>query len=203
MNQISAPTSGFSNPVLSSQIVFRLVLEAMSRPGVISRLPDLGLEVPDGMSPAAAAILLTLADHETSVWLAPDFDRSCHDWLRFYCGTPIARGPAHAVFGLMNGKGASPALNEFALGEDCYPEKSSTVIVQCGALTGGVPFILSGPGLESTQTIAPSGLRPGFQSELKKNHELFPRGVDIVLATGSDLICLPRSASVLSPKGDA
>ncbi len=46
-----------------------------------------------------------------------------------------------------------------------------------------------GPG----QVIAPVGLPPHFERMWAENGALYPRGVDLVLAAGGQILCLPRT----------
>ena len=59
----AAPAAG------RAQATFRAVLEALSRPGRVCRLPAGAAGAPG--NPWAAALLLTLLDHETALWVAP------------------------------------------------------------------------------------------------------------------------------------
>nr|QQZ51107.1 phosphonate C-P lyase system protein PhnH [Phenylobacterium glaciei] len=77
----------FPDPTRGSQAVFRKVMEAMARPGVIH---DLGFapDAPQGLDRAAGAIALTLFDFETKIWLDPPCGAG---WPRAGCGSTAAR----------------------------------------------------------------------------------------------------------------
>ena len=62
--------AGFADPVHDAQRSFRAVLDAMSRPGRIAQIT--GVTAPGPLGAAAGAVLLTLVDHETRLWLDPD-----------------------------------------------------------------------------------------------------------------------------------
>ena len=49
---------GFSDPIFQSQAIFRLILQALSTPGVLLRVDTSSFEAPQGLSSAAAATLL-------------------------------------------------------------------------------------------------------------------------------------------------
>jgi alpha-D-ribose 1-methylphosphonate 5-triphosphate synthase subunit PhnH len=87
-------------------------------------------------------------------------------------------------------------LDQFALGDVRYPERSTTVIFTCDDLTSGAPIALTGPGVEARLTIRPSGLPGDFLAMAQANHEMFPRGVDILLVAGSQMVGLPRSTKL-------
>ncbi len=189
-------TAGFSDPVHQSQAAFRGLLSALSEPGTIRTLSE-AVAPPQGLCTAAATALLTLADYETPIWLPERLrDGEAGAWLRFHCGATLVSEPAEAVFAVLAAEAGEPALASFAAGTDLFPDRSATVIVQCSALEGGEPVRLSGPGIATERGIAPAGLRPGFWREFATNAELYPLGIDIVLACGDAVIGLPRSTQV-------
>ena len=65
-------SGGFSNPAQDSARAFRACLEAMARPGHIQQIA--GAVPPAPLSPAAGAILLTLADATTPTFIAQSHD---------------------------------------------------------------------------------------------------------------------------------
>lgn len=189
-------SAGFSDPVLQSQAAFRAVLAALSEPGTLHQV-ETGIVPPAGLCQATATLLLTLADYETPVWLPPALrEGAAGAWLRFHCGVPLVEEPAEAAFAVIEGSASAPALPSFNPGTDQFPDRSTTVIVQVSALSGGTALTLSGPGIAEHRTIAPEGLRPGFADELRANGALYPLGVDVLLAQGAGLIGVPRSTRI-------
>ncbi len=184
-------TPGFADPVLDSQAVFRAVLDALSRPGTVHsvRAPA---EPPFPLQRATAAVLLTLADAETPLWLCPAA-AAAHDWITFHCGVPRA-----AMAGAALGLALAPmALDGFHAGVDDQPELGATVILQIEALGQGRALALSGPGLAAPATLQINGLPDGFVADWARNAALFPRGVDVVLCAGDRLAALPRSVHIV------
>lgn len=53
---------------------------------------------------------------------------------------------------------------------------------------------LEGPGIATWQTLCVQGLAAGFGAQWDANHQRFPRGVDLFLATPTHLTGLPRTA---------
>uniref|UniRef100_UPI001954D889 phosphonate C-P lyase system protein PhnH n=1 Tax=Klebsiella pneumoniae TaxID=573 RepID=UPI001954D889 len=58
----------YADPVHEAQQAFRAVMNALARPGTIQLVAGLA-EAPAPLTPVAAAVVLALADFETSVFL--------------------------------------------------------------------------------------------------------------------------------------
>lgn len=187
---------GFTDPVIGAQRVFRVVLDAMARPGRPGTIAE-DLDPPPPLSVGAAALCLALADHDTPVWIAPKIrNPATAAFLRFHCGCPIVEAPAEASFAIADGAGV-PALDEFGIGDDAWPETSTTLILQVDGLAEDATGLqLSGPGIETTHAMAVEGLRTGFWGEWAENRALFPRGIDLVLVAGSRIVAVPRTTAV-------
>ena len=138
--------SGFVDPVLDSQKAFRIILDAMARPGKINSLG--GLPAPPApLFPAAAAVCLTLLDMDTPLWLdQAAAAQQVRDYLRFETGCPLAGEPAQAVFGLIADAAAMPALSRFAQGSAEYPDRSASLIIQVGGVERAEWKNLARPG---------------------------------------------------------
>lgn len=180
---------GFANPVADAQSCFRAVLDAMARPGRIQAVT--GVSAPSPLCDAAASVLLTLADHETPLWLECAAEPA-RPWIGFHTGAPIV--PAdRALFAMAF---SLPDLLGFPNGTDEMPETAATVILQVSSLTTGSRFVLAGPGLREPTMLTVAGLPPDFAAIWQRNHALFPRGIDLILCAGEHLIALPRSVSI-------
>jgi alpha-D-ribose 1-methylphosphonate 5-triphosphate synthase subunit PhnH len=183
----AALTPGFADPVAGAQACFRAVLDAMARPGRV--MPVAGVSAPPPLCDAAAAVLLTLVDHETPLWLDPDAG-AARDWIAFHTGAPLSDNAAF-VMAL-----SLPDLTTLPAGTDEMPETSATVILQVRALGSGRRWVLAGPGLRRPTELLVDGLPADFVAVWQRNHALFPRGVDLILCAGGKLAALPRSVSV-------
>ncbi|AMJ61335.1 phosphonate C-P lyase system protein PhnH [Bosea sp. PAMC 26642] len=190
-------TAGFADPVFQSQAAFRALLSALSEPGLAQDVAG-AFAPPDGLNAATAIALLTLADYETPIWL-PEILRNgpAAAWLRFHCGATLVDDPAAASFAVIDGASDEVPLSAFNPGTDQFPDRSTTVIVQCAGLDGGDAVTLAGPGIPGRRTIAPQGLPQDFWEQVAANAELYPLGVDLVLSHGGAVIGLPRSTQVL------
>lgn len=180
-------SGGFSSPSEQSAQVFRAALSAMARPGRVEQVT--GASGPAPLSTAAAALLLTLCDGETPLFLAPGFDgEDIRAWVAFHTGAPIVPA-AEAQFALGRWDDLLP-LDSFPIGTPEYPDRSATLIVEMEG-SAETPARLSGPGIETTTTSALPALRP-FQD----NRQLFPQGLDFYFTRGAQLSALPRSTKV-------
>ena len=195
MNQpVTVLAPGFSDPGHDAQRLFRAVLDAFAHPGRIMSLPDPPAG-PGTISPATAAYLLTLVDRDTPLWLAPEFERpAVRDFVRFHTGAPIVARRDEAVFAVLAHDTAS--LDGFAIGTDLYPDRSATLVIEVPVLGAGAARRWRGPGIDGQAAVAVGGLGADFWQAWADNHALFPCGVDIVFAAGSQLLALPRSIAV-------
>ncbi len=188
---MSIDSPGFADPVAGAQSCFRAVLDAMARPGSRHAAGD-ALAPPAPLDPATAAVLLTLVDADSKLWLAPEC-RPAAEWLVFHCNADVVDDIGRADFVLATGL---PDLATLATGSDEGPEESATLILQLGGLDGGMALRLAGPGLREPADLNVDGLPPDFVESWATNHALFPRGVDIIFCAGRELAALPRSVQI-------
>jgi len=183
---------GFRDPVHAAQQAFRALLDAMARPGRIRTLPA-PEAVPQGWTPALAALALTLFDQDSRVWLDPaaaTAEAMAH--LRFHCGCPLEPQPGRAAFAVIADGASAPPLHAFPIGEPQYPDRSATLVLAIKSLTGGPPLRLTGPGIKGSAIAAPLGLPADFVVQWADNHALYPSGIDVFLTAGEQVMGLPR-----------
>ncbi|SDD29613.1 alpha-D-ribose 1-methylphosphonate 5-triphosphate synthase subunit PhnH [Cupriavidus sp. YR651] len=186
---------GFDNPVDDAQQVFRATLEAFAHPGRVETLPVTS-GLPDGLSPGLAALLLTLADPDTPVWLPADVPAAARAFLRFHCGCPLVDDLGAATFVCVPAGHAMPNLADCAQGVPAYPDRSATLMMEVASLTDGDTLTLRGPGIEATQTLRIAGLPADFRARWRANNAGFPLGVDLLLASGHQFCALTRTTQV-------
>lgn len=184
--------ASFSHPVADAQRAFRRILKAMSEPGVMVSLPL--LPAWGRISPAATAVLMTLVDRETPLWIDSAFsDEALLSNLRFHTGAPVTAS-TDAPFALLHAQSAT-RIDQFSPGSDLAPEKSSTLIIEVSALSGGLTLRLRGPGLMERRAIAPQ-LPESVLSYLRHRAHHFPQGIDLIFTCGENMMALPRSTVV-------
>lgn len=195
----AALAPGFADPVFDAQRIFRAVMNALARPGSVQSL-DATLQPPSALPLGLAAIALTLADHEAPLWLdrtlaaTPDVAA----YLRFHTGAAIVEEPAQAGFALVADGAAMPGLERFAIGSLEYPDRSTTLVVNASSVRAGAPMRMVGPGIETEAVLRVDPLPPDFIQLWNRNGALFPRGIDILFATGSEVVGLPRTSRIIS-----
>lgn len=191
-----ALTGGYLDPVHDAQSTFRVLMGSMARPGTIETvLPPINPPAP--MGSAAGAIALALCDNDTSVWLSAGLAKSAvAEWITFHTGAPVTREKSEARFAFFEAGSPVASFGLFALGSQEYPDRSTTAVIEVSRLEGGAPLTLRGPGIRESATIAPVGLPDIFLRQWADNRALFPRGIDVVLTSGPQILCLPRTCNI-------
>jgi len=207
---------------MQSQQTFRAALQALAHPGSVHDINADDCGVPSGLSQGMTAMLLTLVDTDTPVWLPADIDDAVLHFLRFHCGCPLVSEPMQARFAVVPWGCTAPDLAQCHPGDPAYPDTSTTVLLEVNALhassqveaplTGAADghlqsmlreaddagsameqTVLSGPGINGQRTLSVSGLPQDFWTQWRANHGLFPLGVDVFLIQDNRLCGLPRT----------
>jgi alpha-D-ribose 1-methylphosphonate 5-triphosphate synthase subunit PhnH len=168
---------------------FRLILEAMARPGRIVDL-DAALAQPP-LGAAAVSVACCLIDTDAPAWLAPQWrSDTLVSFLRFETGAAPVDDPSACAFAF----GEWDALGGvgFPLGTPEYPERSTTLVIEVPKLEAGTGVTLTGPGIETRHRLD-AGLPREFWAARAANHAQFPLGWDAILTCGTRLAALPRT----------
>jgi alpha-D-ribose 1-methylphosphonate 5-triphosphate synthase subunit PhnH len=187
---------GFADPVHDAQNCFRVLLDALARPGTTHSI-DVELdENAQRQWPASAfAALLTLADFSTPVWLQRS-DKALAQAISFHTGAPLVDTPDAAAFAYVADAASLPALDAFSLGTPEAPQGSATLLIRVEALEGGRPLTLSGPGIQSSVRVVPLGIADTFWHARAALAAHAPCGVDCYLVCGRSVIGIPRTTRV-------
>lgn len=188
-------TPGFRDPVHDAQRMFRILLDALARPGVTQTIA-IPMTPPQGLMPSCAAACLTLLDLDTRVWLQPGLDQGVLSWLSFHTGCRFTAQPQAAEFALVWDVAQLPNLEAFQWGTAESPEASTTVLMQIRQLHQGNPVVLRGPGILQERAIAPQLPGP-FWQQWQINSQAYPRGIDVFLFAQQQVMGLPRTAKLV------
>jgi alpha-D-ribose 1-methylphosphonate 5-triphosphate synthase subunit PhnH len=189
---------GLAHPVFDAQRVFRLVMNALARPGSLELLSS-DLDPPPPLMPGLAAIALSLCDQDTPLWLDAALAQTpaVADYLRFHTGAPITTASAEAAFALVADPAACARFDTFALGPQDYPDRSTTLVLAVEQLSTEGGFVLEGPGIAGQASLGVAPLPQDFDQAWADNRARFPRGVDLLFAARHTLAGLPRSTRIV------
>ena len=115
----------------------------------------------NGLTPELAAIALTLADHDTPVWLDPSLaaNAAVIAWLRFQTGAPLTDDTPRRISRWWPIAAQMTALDSFRAGlgrvSGSVDDRSCMALP---ALTVAHTLTLRGPGIKDTRAIAPSAI---------------------------------------------
>jgi alpha-D-ribose 1-methylphosphonate 5-triphosphate synthase subunit PhnH len=173
------------------------LLAAMAHPGRIETVPRVGA-LPVPLSPAAFAVLLTLTDFDTPLWLGGGLARlDVKAYLDEHCGSPSTNVAEAARFLVCDDHALLPSLTSLLQGTPEQPDRSATVVLQLPQFAaGGAPVRLTGAGIDAALDLSLAGLDHGFWREAQGNSEQYPLGVDFVFCAGTQLLALPRSTRI-------
>jgi alpha-D-ribose 1-methylphosphonate 5-triphosphate synthase subunit PhnH len=176
-------------PVWQAQIQqqnYRLLLEAMSRPGTLHSIVGL-----DETSNTQLAVLAALLD--SSVCFS-DSDQLL-EAADIALLQSIQTTPEAADYLLCSGSRA-PSF-EPRLGSLASPEQSATLVVRVTDLEAGdLQLDLRGPGIKENQVCNIQGLDPDWLQKRKAWVCGFPLGVDMILLDQQQMMALPRTTRV-------
>jgi len=188
-----------------AQATFRIIMAALARPGSVHELALLhpvDHRVLGALYPTSAALLLALADFETSVWLDTSLaEAEAVRLLKFETGARIVSTHEEADFAIAEATPSMPSLSSFKSGTPEYPDRSALVVVQVrevrddGARQG---LSFAGPGIVDRIMLDIEPCPPAFAEQWQLNRAGFPCGVDIVFASPTRIVALPRSARLIT-----
>lgn len=187
--------TGFTDAVHDAQKTFRVLLDALARPGMLQT--TVALVPPTGLEPSCAAACLTLLDLETKVWLQPGLSEEVRSWLVFHTGCRFTDVPHMADFAVIWQLTTAPDLAEFSWGTAEYPEASTSLLIQLPELTGGTVVTLQGPGiLQDIDVSLP--LPVAVWQRWQMMTEEYPLGLDCWYFAQNQVIGLPRTAKPIT-----
>ncbi len=178
------------DPVHDTRETFRALLDAMSRPGTVEKVPT---------GPADRAVVATLTDHEVSFHTADDRLAEALAAEERYEPAPATSAD------IVHARGAPDwDVRELRRGSLQDPSDGTTVVYRVTSLAAepelesspdGTTVRLTGPGVPG-ERVAAIGLPPEEVAALAEAQSTYPRGVDAVFAAEDRLLAVPRSASM-------
>lgn len=168
------------------QANFRLILDAMSRPGRCFSLHTLPNE-----GAVSLSILATLLDAEVSLSDYHNLLRT-DDWLMLQAKSASSDEADYVLCDAMQLPNLLPKLGALP-----NPDESATLILKVNKLgMGDHKLILSGPGIEDVEYLSINGLNSDWLEKRDDWNSAFPLGVDIILVDDQSIVALPRTTNV-------
>lgn len=187
---------GFDDIPTESAGIFRAVLDAMSHPGTMQNQLT-NLHPPAPLLSTCAAVILTLVDNDTPLWLAPELmGVDVIQYLKFHTGATLVENASDAAFAVFLASDI-PDLNQFQSGTAEYPDRSATMIIQIDGGGDASPINLSGPGIKHRQEFSAPGLDGEFWRKVRSNNSKFPLGLDFVFCLPEGIAACPRSSAIM------
>ena len=177
---------GFEDRPRDAASAFRAIMTALAHPGQPQTVH--WTSPPKGLSRAAGALVLTLCDAETPLYLAPSHDtEALRQWITFLTSAPfVERDRAMFALGVWDDLGP---LTDYPIGTSEFPERGTTFIVDGSSRTQAVQA--HGPGIKTSVSFHVPNLYA-----LQLNAALFPQGHDFFFCRADQLIGLPRSTQL-------
>jgi alpha-D-ribose 1-methylphosphonate 5-triphosphate synthase subunit PhnH len=195
MTPISPPA-----PVLEAQQTFRTLLNAMARPGTIHTLTVNSGETPE------QAICFALMDFEVAYAVAAPGDGvdELTRWIAIH--TACQPAPiADAAFVIAYGALPTDAWAAIRRGTLAFPDTGATIIYclpaigETEAVGRATRVTLTGPGIETAQTLTVTGLPASEFAALTHANREYPMGVDVILVDpAGHVACIPRSSKLVA-----
>lgn len=186
--------------VHDSQRHFRILLDAMARPGKVASLNGVSLRPPAGIHAASVLAGFALLNADVEFWVGGRAPEVSKYFTVNTASAPVA--PPHADFLFLTGTGGREQAVPARVGSPRYPDTGATLVVDVASIQGGpgqghAALSLSGPGVDGTARVHVAGLDPELMGCIAEKNEEFPMGVDTILTDGAGhLVCLPRTTAV-------
>lgn len=201
--------------IADTQKIFRVMLDALARPGQLYRLPPVGPLFSSASGKfdifeTTGSLLATLLDHEVTFCVLGQDDRALELSLLIGAATGSRSAPRDkAEYVATLEAPEENLLAQLNPGSLLYPNTATTLICRVEELANQLPkgdsgalLELSGPGVAPGQTLWVAGVEATFFNELKAINAGYPLGLDILCVTPQgQLAGLPRSTHLTILEG--
>ncbi len=187
--------------VYRDQRTFRLLIEALARPGTLQSLSDPMPDVPPGVDPYIASVAVTLLDHEVRFATSGPTAAPLTAYIARRTGARPAP-PEEAGFLFACGHDADSPLERLPVGSLEFPEHGATVVLTVERLfaqggDGASTMAVEGPGIPTVARVHARGLAPAIIEAFIDMNREYPEGIDAFLVDPDGrLVGLPRTARI-------
>src|SRR5215469_13859235 len=169
--------------VFDAQEHYRLVLDAMARPGSIRILPRMPLAAPPPLNTAAALVAFALLNPDVTFYVdGPEAPAARLYLIVNTASSPVPLDKADFIFAA--GTASAELPDTIKKGSLPYPEEGATLVACVDALdeeTGSLALTLQGPGIKGTKKLFVRGLNAALLDALQKSNMEFLLGIDLML----------------------
>ncbi|PRR84375.1 phosphonate C-P lyase system protein PhnH [Clostridium vincentii] len=183
------------------QGVYRKVLNAMARPGVIENINqeaekvDIELDCFKG----TFLLMLMLLDGEVTFHIISENTMnitSLVSQMTYAKIRPLDEADYIFVLSDANSKRLALAYRKSKIGDLVNPNSSATIIAEFEEIKKGTQLELVGPGIKEANRISISESRAWIRARKEKNQE-YPLGIDgIYIDKKGNVMCLPRTTQI-------
>ncbi len=184
--------------IFDAQEHFRLILDSMARPGKINVIPDLNIQMTEGINKASALIAFALLNTDVTFCAIGELSDSIDEFITLHTVAGIAT-LQKADFVFVKGSQGSNFIEDLKTGTLPYPEDSATIVIDVLNISteetaGSLQLNLKGPGIKTVETVYITGLNHAILDAVKEQNFEFPLGIDLMLTDRENrMICIPRS----------
>lgn len=190
--------------VHESQAIFRILIDTMSRPGIVSALPT---SISTRIEPVILP-LLALLGHETPFCiLAPNSDFLSQIVSR--TTNAVAVPLSQASFIASTESLSDTFFDQICIGKPDRPDFAAQIVVTCSAISNerlknlSHELILSGPGVDGETHLYFETAQPSVFKYLTHRPHIFPMGCDIWFVSNAGIItAIPRTTVVTIANGE-
>jgi alpha-D-ribose 1-methylphosphonate 5-triphosphate synthase subunit PhnH len=185
----------YSDTIIQDHAMFRVLLQAMSRPGSVCLAPQASETT--GRHDLLIKILRCLMDNEVTCHVFDDPGEDLYrEIYRATCSSRVDLSTADfLIFSQGTSRGGVTAARRGTLE---YPDSGATVVYlvdELGECDGEAD--LHGPGIDGTLRPLISGLAAGELELLRESNAEFPLGLDaLFLDNNGRIMCIPRSTRI-------
>lgn len=177
-----------------TQKTFRILMNSMASPGEL-----FCTDQTEDMLPLTIRICETLIDHEVSFSVVGEkVEETFINEIAFRTGAEYVDA-TQAMYVIVCGGSSAGAIQNLNPGTLEYPERGATVIYMVDnlAATGGVPLLLSGPGIKEPFITTIDGVAKDEFKLLQQINSEYPLGIDAIFCDEKQVLSLPRTTSVV------
>jgi alpha-D-ribose 1-methylphosphonate 5-triphosphate synthase subunit PhnH len=178
-----------------NQEIFRELMNAFARPGSLAAI-----------TPSSAGLLTdvldVLLDHEVSFCVPGKNKESMEPEITAMTGSR-ASDIGSADFVIFAAGDTGDELYKVKRGSLEYPDKGATVIYYGAALDENKKIAehsFKGPGIAAGTGFTAPGIPAGELKKLSKINSEYPLGVDTVIISENNILCIPRSSKIAAVK---